>query len=98
MAFVDERLTSGDGGLGFSPGFGITYVGGEIVVDDETGGEVTDNNDQTADTDQSTDENENEEGRKGERNRGKSYNLHTDSGEQVALHCLNRAILYFMSS
>ena len=62
MAFVDERLTSGDEGLGFSPAFGITYVGGEIVVDDEAGGEVTDNNDQTADTDQSTDENENEEG------------------------------------
>eukprot|EP00533_Pseudo-nitzschia_delicatissima_P005099 CAMPEP_0116111480 /NCGR_PEP_ID=MMETSP0327-20121206/18468_1 /TAXON_ID=44447 /ORGANISM="Pseudo-nitzschia delicatissima, Strain B596" /LENGTH=752 /DNA_ID=CAMNT_0003604715 /DNA_START=266 /DNA_END=2524 /DNA_ORIENTATION=+ len=31
LDFLEDRLSSGDGGLGFAPSFGVVFVGGEIV-------------------------------------------------------------------
>mmetsp|Transcript_20125 Transcript_20125/g.41468 ORF Transcript_20125/g.41468 Transcript_20125/m.41468 type:complete len:492 (-) Transcript_20125:127-1602(-) len=31
LDFLEDRLSSGDGGLGFTPSFGVVFVGGEIV-------------------------------------------------------------------
>jgi hypothetical protein len=41
IAFLDVRLNSGDGGLGFAPTFGVGFVGGYILQEDagETGGD-----------------------------------------------------------
>jgi len=61
IGFLEDRLNSGDGGLGFSPTYGITYKGGEIVeevVPDSSGGdeEVTE-----SDGDESEPETDNED-------------------------------------
>jgi hypothetical protein len=34
ISFLDDRMNSGDGGLGFSPNFGVGFVGGFILEED----------------------------------------------------------------
>ena len=51
IAFLDDRLNSGDGGLGFAPSFGISFQGGELLLSDDSTEENNNNGESSGEGD-----------------------------------------------